>query len=779
MIITKSWINEFIDIENEDFSKVEATLNSIGHEVATVETIEIPEKVVVAKVLACEPHPDADKLSVCQVDIGPETVQIVCGAKNVREGLYVAAATLGAKLPNGMEMKKVKLRGVESLGMLCGSTEIGMPKMNDGIMELDDSIGRLVVGKELREYPTLADTVIEVELTANRGDCLSINGIGRELCAANGYNKHTVTCNIDDDNAKGVGRVLQVDFKSDVTATAMYKVVETEGIRSNFLTDFRVALIGKYSECEIERVLAYSTHATGVMLHAYDFDFFYDPDLEKADIRMISEDGLNKIKCSKKNKASLVGIRHVKEAMAKSDSKMIIIEAAYVDPDEISKLVHDQRIETDDQFYRASRGCEPDLESGICHICDTIGKKSQAIFYSEKIQNKVVHKQQAIHCKLDEINALIGRKFEKIEINNILKRLGMEVRATPEQNTLMVNIPKYRHDIYNSADIIEEIVRMVGIDNIESKPLDSVETIAYNDDYVRYRFQYDIMLRSVAQGFFQALHFAFEHSKNNEKYGLNELKPSVSLLNPITAELDTMRISLIPGLIASVQNNIYKSRKSVALFELGSCFDKDRNEYKKAAFAWSGLKEADDVLNHGKPAEIDIKSFLQKLKAIFPNASFAENSHKAGYIHPHMSADIVIDGKVVGFVSKMHPKVADEMDLPATFIAEVDLDAMAVPFKQAAPTSKFQRSQRDMSVLIDKNVPFSEIKKAVNALAIDELKEFYPSDFYHDDKMGEKFSLTMRFTLQSSEDVVSEERSNTIFDALLETLKSNFGAELR
>ncbi len=779
MIITKSWINEFIDIEKEDFKVVEATLNSIGHEVATVETIAIPEKVVVGKVLSCEPHPDADKLSVCQVDIGPETVQIVCGAKNVREGLYVAAATLGAKLPNGMEMKKVKLRGVESLGMLCGSTEIGMPKMNDGIMELDDSIGRLVVGKELREYETLCDTVIEVELTANRGDCLSINGISRELCAAKGYNKHTVTCNIDDDNAKGVGRVLQVDFKSDVTASAMYKVVETEGIRSNFLTDFRVALIGKYSDCEIERVLAYSTHATGVLLHAYDFDFFYDPELEKADIRVINEEGLNKIKCSKKNKASLVGIRHVKEAMAKSDSKMIIIEAAYVDPDEISKLVHEQRIETDDQFYRASRGSEPELETGICHICDTIGKKSKAIFYSEKIQNKLVHKQKSIHSRLDEINALIGRTFEKIEINNILKRLGMEVKATPEQNTLMVSIPKFRHDIYNSADIIEEIVRMVGIDNIESKPLDSVETVAHNDDYLRYRFQYEAILRSVSQGFFQALHFAFEHSKNNEKYGLHELKPSVSLLNPITAELDTMRISLLPGLIASVQNNIYKSRKSVALFEIGTCFDKDRNEYKKAAFAWAGLKEGDDVLNHGKPAEIDFKAFLQKLKAIFPGASFVENSHKAGYIHPYMSADIVMDKKVIGFASKMHPKVAGEMDLPTTFIAELDMDAMEVPFKQAVPTSKFQRSQRDMSVLIGKDVPFSAIKKAIDALEIAELKELYPSDFYHDDKMGERFSLTLRFTLQSSEDVVSEERSNAVFDAILETLKSNFGAELR
>ncbi len=779
MIITQSWLNEYIDMGADDFGVVEATLNRIGHEVATVETVTIPAKVVVAKVLACEPHPDADKLSVCQVDIGPETVQIVCGARNVRADIYVAAAINGAELPGGMKIKPVQLRGVDSNGMLCSSTEIGLPKMNDGIMILDSSIGKLIVGKELREYACLADTVIEIELTANRGDCLSIHGIGRELCAANGYKARQPICNIDDDNAKGIGRVLQVDCASSVTASLMYKVVETEGIKSNFLTDVRTALVGAYEGSDIERVLAYATHATGVLLHAYDFEFFYDESIKKADIKVIKDEGLNRIKTNTKTKASLVGIRHVKEAMATTESKMIIIEAAHVDPDEIAKEVYEQRIETDEQYYRASRGSEPDLELGLCQLCETIGKQSKAIFYSEKIQHRPHLQKPVIHCRVDEVSALVGRTFEKIEINNILKRLGMEVKAAPEQNTLMVSAPAFRHDLYNSADIIEEIVRIVGIDNIEAKPLAMAERDIVNEDYARYRAQYDMMQRSVAQGFVQAMHFVFEHSANQTKYGLPVIDADKALLNPITAELDTLRTSLIPGLLASVQRNVYKSRNRVALFEVGSCFNPDRSEYKVAAFAWSGESEADDVTNHGKPAAIELHAFLQKIKAILPGCEFGAMSHTAGYVHPGMSGDILLGGKSVGFVSKLHPMVAREMDLPATFIAQINLDDLPLTLKTAVATSKYQRSQRDLSVVVDQSLAFTAIKKTIDALSITELKEFYPADFYYDAKMGEKFSLTLRFSLQALEHEVSEERSNEVMESILAALQADHGAVLR
>ena len=183
MIVTRTWLEEFVNISKITTDDICKTLNSIGLEVDSVEKVRIASGVVVGKVLEKEKHPDADKLNVCQVDIGSETVQIVCGAKNVDAGQYVPVATVGCKLSPDFKIKKAKLRGVASHGMICSSTEIGLPKLNDGILELDDSIGELVIGKELSEYKLLNDDIIEIELTANRGDCLSINGVARELCA--------------------------------------------------------------------------------------------------------------------------------------------------------------------------------------------------------------------------------------------------------------------------------------------------------------------------------------------------------------------------------------------------------------------------------------------------------------------------------------------------------------------------------------------------------------------------------------------------------------------
>jgi len=184
MIVTKSWLEEYIDLSDIDNDTLYKTFNSIGLEVDSFIEHNIPEKVVVGKVLNCQKHPDADKLNICQVDIGSEQVQIVCGAKNVVNAEYVAVATIGAVLPGDFKIKKAKLRGVESMGMICSSTELGLPKLEDGIMILDNSIGELKVGKELNEYPKFADTVIELELTANRGDCQSVHGVARDLCSA-------------------------------------------------------------------------------------------------------------------------------------------------------------------------------------------------------------------------------------------------------------------------------------------------------------------------------------------------------------------------------------------------------------------------------------------------------------------------------------------------------------------------------------------------------------------------------------------------------------------
>jgi phenylalanyl-tRNA synthetase beta chain len=532
---TRCWIEEFIQISDSDES-IAQTLNEIGHEVASVEYFKMPQKTVVGKVIECVKHPDASKLSVCKVDVGNEILQIVCGASNVKKDIFVAVALVGAKLSD-LKLKPVKLRGIDSFGMICSSSELGFPETNDGIMILDQSLGKLEPGISLQDIKLLNDTLFEIEPTANRGDVLSINGIARELSAACGYRKKPFECHIDDDNAKGIGRVLQVDFENNVDANLMYKVIDTEELKSNFLIDLRLALVEESAEKEIDKLLKYTTHSTGVLIRAYDFNGFYDQESQKAYIKITKDNKINRVKTKDLQEVELLGIEAEKEFLATKNSKMTILEAYYVDPESISIIVHKNKLKTDDNFYRSSRGSEPNLEKGICFFCDSAKINTKLVVYSEKIQYKSTATKQSITCRLDDVNALIGKDFEKIEINSILKSLGMEVRATPEQYSIMVETPIFRHDLKNSADIIEEIVRIHKIDNIQSKPLVMEEVDIFNNDYMRYKFQMQVINKLISVGFSQSLNFVFTDSKNLKKFNLKGVKDSLELLTLLLQSL--------------------------------------------------------------------------------------------------------------------------------------------------------------------------------------------------------------------------------------------------
>ena len=235
MIVTRSWLNEFIDLSSVSNEKLYETFNAIGLEVDSINQIEIAQKVVIGKVLSCEKHPDADKLNVCQIDIGSGKRQIVCGAANVLDAEYVAVATIGAVLPGDFVIKHAKLRGVESEGMICASSELGLPDMGKGIMILDDSIGALTVGAELASYPNVGDTIIELELTANRGDCLSVYGVARDLSAALDIEMKRFEYKQEDKIKLGIAREAEIHTEGNMDGDLHYKLATIENIAASFL----------------------------------------------------------------------------------------------------------------------------------------------------------------------------------------------------------------------------------------------------------------------------------------------------------------------------------------------------------------------------------------------------------------------------------------------------------------------------------------------------------------------------------------------------------------
>ncbi|NVJ52131.1 MAG: phenylalanine--tRNA ligase subunit beta [Campylobacteraceae bacterium] len=771
MIITRSWIQEYIDISNITTEDICKTLNAIGLEVDSVEEQRIPSKVVVGKVLEKEKHPDADKLNICQVDIGSETVQIVCGAKNVDAGQFVPVAVVGCNLGEGFKIKRAKLRGVESNGMICSSTEIGLPKLNDGILELDDSIGKLEIGKELKDYPFLNDDIIEIELTANRGDCLSINGVARELSAfySIAFKEQEFNINYND---LGIGQILEVESLSTIESTYIYTVINSENFTLPVLQKLRVGAIDKFKAQDLVDSLTYITHSTGVILNAY-------AKKDAEDVKGLATIHIQKDKQGfdviiGDKKLSTVGVEHCEV----SQDNEYIIEASYINPELLAKKVFETKKETGDIYYRSSRGSEPDIETGMKSFCSLISKSGAEVYNGNEALVDYQEKT-TIDVSVKKVNAIIGQDVEKAHIDNILSGLGFEVKDN-SSDVLSIKVPHYRHDIKNIADVTEEVVRIIGIDNIKAKPLAIDEVNRVNKTSYDLVKKNKLRAKAIENGFFETVTYVFADREKLSKYSLPTVKESLDLLNPIVKELDTFRTTISLNLIEACSNNAKLGFKSAAFFEIGKIFDLNREEKTVVSFVFSGQKEFEEITNAGKPENIDFFSFSKKvLNTVGKFDLEPMNKISNDLIHPYQSANVIVDGQVVGFISKLHPSVASEYDLSDTFIAEIDFETIANNLIKVESYSKFQASKKDLSLIVPQDMEFKKIKDVINSLENKTIKQYNLIDIYKDENLGENESLTIRFVLQNDEKTLEEEDITSTMNSILEALKEKLNIELR
>lgn len=773
MIITRSWLQEYIDISNISTDDICKTLNSIGLEVDSVESNTIAPKVVVGKVLEKEKHPDADKLNICQVDIGTETVQIVCGAKNVDAGQYVPVATVGCKLSADFKIKAAKLRGVESNGMICSSTEIGLPELNNGILELDNSIGELILGKELSEYNLLNDDTIEIELTANRGDCLSINGVAREISTY--YNLPLIEFekNITY-NDLGIGQVLEVEVESNIDSSLIYKAIDFNDFKLGVLQKLRVGAISKYEDNnDIQNALTYATHCNGVLLNAYSKDKAQvNNNLSVIHIKK-DENGFDNV--YGKEQLSKICVDH--KVIDPKDFNFIL-EASYIDPDALSKQVFETKIKTGDIYYRSSRGSEPDIQTGIDYFT-TLVSKFGALVYNGAETFTVDKEKNTLVVNIDKVNSIIGQEVSKLEIERILSSLSFEVKDGLD-NTLSVKIPLFRHDILNIADVTEEIVRIIGIDNIQAKPLQIDEVNRVNKTSKDLIKKNKLRFKAIENGFFETLTYVFASREALEKYKLPTVKEDLDILNPIVKELNTFRTTIVLNLIEACSSNFKTGNRSSAFFEIGTIFDENRDESKKISFIQSGAKEEENVSNSGKPENIDLFTFAKKvLNTIgkFDLEPMKEISNLL--IHPYQNADVIIDGKTVGYVAKLHPSVSEDYGISDTFIAEINFDDVKDDLIKVNAYSKFQASKKDLSFITPKSLEYREIKNVINSLNDENIKQFNLIDVYTDEKLEDKESLTVRFVLQNDEKTLEEEDITKTMDNVLNILEEKLSIGLR
>ncbi len=768
MIITRSWLNEWVDLSDISTQQLCKKLNDLGLEVDGVKSYTVPEKVVVGKIVSCEKHPDADKLNVCTVDVGTDTRQIVCGAKNVVDAEYVAVAMIGAVLPGNFEIKHAKLRGVESEGMICSSEELGLPKMNDGIMQLDASVGKLTPGIELRGFSLFDDDVIEIDLTPNRGDCLSIHGVARDLSAAFNKELKTFESGGEDRASIGIGKILSFVYDDIDGVNMHYKVAEVKKLQVPFIVQLRLATVEKQIENDIDKLLYYTTHESGVILRAYDFGFFGE---KKAKLTLQEDEY---VQLTGSAEAAAVGINQSDTSLPQNEK--IILEASYIRPDKIVPVVATTDIKPDELYFRTSRGSEPDVDFGMELLAKNLAACSKSNIYSGSSTFYSQAQRRSISVNLQDVENLIGQKVDRTDVSNVLKHLGFTIQNL-ESDRFGVIVPAFRHDVMNMQDITEEIVRMIGIDNIAPKRMKFVEHNRLNPTMARFKFKRDLKQRAAANGYFEVMTYLFCENKKLEHYGFETVQEKLAVVNPITSDMDGLRSTALLNMLEAAQRNINYGKKSVRLFEIGTVFNAKREERDEISFVFCGAKSDENITNAGKPEEIDVEEFIKTLGSVIGDFELKSCSYENRLLHPYQSADIVIKGETVGFLSKLHPDT--EFELPTGFVASVNLDALLPEKKEVGGISNYQGVTRDLSLLVDKKIPYEQIRSVLETVENPMLKSFYPVDLFEDKSLGKEKSLTVRFFIQSTEGTLGDKDIEPIMDSVLKTAEAKLGAKLR
>ncbi|MGL2540605.1 phenylalanine--tRNA ligase subunit beta [Helicobacter pylori] len=756
-------LNVFVNTP-KDIAKLCEDLSCLGLEVESCIPCIAPKNVVVGKVLEKAPHKNAEKLSVCQVDIGKEVLPIVCGAKNVAPNQFAPVALNGA-LIGSTTIAKTELRGVESHGMICSSIELGFPKINDGILELDESVGELVLGKELNEYAPFNTHVLEISLTPNRGDCLSVLGIAREISAF----YHTPLKPIKALNFTPKSDLITLSAGENIESHLAYYLVCNHSLKTPLSIKLSLAHNNALSENDLKNFIEFSTHFSGVIMNAYSLNTTPMDLSVKND-----ENNLESVYISHQ-KRSTIAIKHQDQ---KDLSEHLLLEASYIDPISLSLKLHalkDKTLQKDNALiYRSARGSNPNLSDGLnflsAHLKATI---------LESKQTKHSLKDRTLTFQLEDITEILGLAVEKEKIQSILKNLGFKV-SVKEPNSkpqiLEVIVPNFRHDIKTIQDIAEEILRFVGIDNLVSKPLNCISNKNSNPHYDTHRFFENLKHKALACGFKEVIHYVFYSKEKQQKLGFEVLEDPLELQNPITTELNTMRTSLVCGLLDASLRNKNLGFKSIALYEKGSVYNSKREEIQKLGFLVSGLQKKESYPD-AKGKAWDFYSFAECVSKVIGDFSLEKLNAQTPINHPYQSAKIIQNNEIIGVIAKIHPKVIQELDLFESYYAEIDASKLKRPAMLLKPFSIYPSSVRDLTLIINENTAFSKIKKALKDAQIPNLSEILPLDIFKES--DNTIALSVRCVIHSLEKTLNDEEVNSAVQKALEILEKEFNARLK
>jgi phenylalanyl-tRNA synthetase beta chain len=791
MKIAESWLREWVspDLDTEALSH---QLTMLGLEVddLSIEGQGI-EKVVIAEVVECGKHPDADRLSVCKVSDGSdELVDIVCGAPNARVGLKTPLAKPGVTLPNGLKLRKSKIRGVVSNGMLCSAVELGLGDESDGIMELPADAP---VGESINDYLALPDAVIDVDLTPNRGDCFSILGIARDVAALTGAPLKAADFAAPEAAIDDVHPVELVDpagcprFAGRVVRGVNLKA------RSPLWMVERLRRAGLREIHPVVDVTNYVMLELGQPLHAYDLSLLQGtirPRLsrkgEKLTLLDEKEIELNDGTMVITDDSGVIGLAGIMGGLstAVSDRTVdVFFEGAFWPQKYMAGQARSYGMHTD-ASVRFERGVDPEGQArAVNRAVELLLSISGGEAGPLDVQSADQHlpQRKAIALRRTRLEKLLGVKVDDQEVSDILRRLELVVSET--ETGWEAIAPSHRFDIKIEADLIEEVARIHGYDSIPETtaiaqtPLAKVTETQINSE--------SAAATMVARDYFEAITYAFVDAESNRL--LSGVDSEIVLANPISSEMSVMRSSLWPGLVAAAAANTARQQDRVRLFEIGKTFHgtlSDRGEVVRIAAVatgnaapeqWSGKAQSVDFF--------DIKADVEALLAMAGDSAkitFEAASHVA--LQPGQCAHILRDGNVIGVMGKLHPRVARAFDIKrAVFVFELDaLAALRSSAPAARSVSKYPAIRRDIAVIVDDRVTAEQLVRTVEQAARDLIQSVRIFDIYTGAgiEAGRK-SVALGLILQETSRTLTDVDADAAMASALRKLQDEFGAELR
>ena len=789
MILSENWLREWVNPDVD--SKVLAhTLTMIGLEVDAVTPLaDGLSGVVVAEIVAAEPHPDADRLRVCSVNTGSETVQIVCGAPNAAAGLKAPLAQLGAELPGGIKIKKAELRGVESQGMLCSGAELNLSEDHDGLLAL---AADAPVGTPIEDYLDLNDQLIEIGLTPNRADCLSIAGVARDLAVATGAAIRApaldvVPATIDQtlpiavtapaDCPRYLGRVIRDVDVSRPTPPYMVERLRRAGIRSiDAVVD-----ITNYVMLEL-----------GQPLHAFDLDALEGGiwvRMAKPEERITLLDGEQRdltpdtlLIADHQKALAMAGIMGGEGSGISGETRHLFLEAAFFAPELMAGRARHYGLHTD-ASHRFERGVDPELaykavERATQLFLECVGGEAGPV--TDVTSSTDLPRREPVTLKANSIQRMLGIDLESDEVMRIFKGLGFTVEADADKGSWRCTAPSWRFDMGREADLLEEIARIHGYDNIPVEPVRGAASAGTAAESATPPSV--IKQRLVARGFYEAITFSFVSLELQQLIN-PDIEP-VILKNPISSDLAVMRTSLIPGLLGAAVHNINRQQTRVRLFETGLRFMPGESlaQLPMLALLLCGRRMPEGWSSNADSVDFyDMKGEIEALLQTADQTLTFGSVVRPG-LHDGQTAEIRLGAEVVGVMGRLHPGTAKTLNLPEqTLVAELELGSVvgrALPDYEEI--SKFPEVRRDIAVIVNRETPSAAVLDTARASAGAALADARIFDVYEGDGVADNAkSLAIGLTFRDQSRTLTDEEINQSLSQVVESLGENLGATLR